>query len=408
MPQSQLNIMTSGHVDHGKSTLVHALTGRFPDTHSEEIKRGITIKLGYADATFRKCEKCASPYNYTIEKKCPNCGSDTIQTRQVSFVDAPGHETLMATAVAASSIVDGALFIIAANELCPQPQTLEHLLVLQAVGIKNVVIAQTKVDLVTKEQAVVNYNQIKELLKSTPYDKSPIVPISAVTGTNLSALIYAIETTIPTPVRDETVAPLMMVARSFDVNKPGTKIKELAGGVLGGAIVKGTLKVGDSIEIMPGLLIVKKEKENYKPITTKITSLNANGKLDSAKPGGLIGVGTLLDPAYTRADALVGSVVGLPGSLSPLINECNAELKPIVRAGGVKFSEGFVEMEPLVLGIGTATTVGFVMGKAKGGKGKHVFVLKLKKPVSAKVGDIMAVLRKSGNRWHFYGTAKVT
>jgi translation initiation factor 2 subunit 3 len=398
--------MTSGHVDHGKSTLVHALTGHFPDTHSEEIKRGITIKLGYADAIFRKCPKCPAPTNYTVKDKCPNCGTATEIARQVSFVDAPGHETLMATMVAASSIVDGAIFIVAANEVCPQPQTLEHLLVLQAVGIKNVVIAQTKVDLVTKEQAVANYKQIKDLVKGTPYQDAPIVPISAVTGTNLSALIYTIEQAIPTPVRDNDADPLMYVARSFDINKPGTPVGKLSGGVMGGAIVRGTLREGDEVQILPGILTIKKEKESYKPLTTKIVSLNAGGKVAQAHSGGLIGVGTLLDPAFSRADSLVGSVLGKPGTLPPVITECAAELRPIARTS-TKFSEGFVENEALVLGVGTATTVGFASGKAKGVKSKSAYLLKLKKPVCAKAGDVMAVLRRSGNRWHFYGTAKV-
>ncbi len=260
--------MTAGHVDHGKSTLVHALTGKFPDTHSEEIKRGITIKLGYADTVIRQCQQCKSPNNFTTKEKCPACGNATVEARRISLLDAPGHETLMATVVAASSIVDGAIFVIAANEPCPQPQTLEHMLVLQASGVKNLIIAQTKLDLVTKEAALANRAQIKELVKGTPFEHAPIVPISAVTGTNIGALLYTIQQHVPTPTRNNDADPIMLVARSFDINKPGTPVSKLEGGVLGGAIVQGTFKPGDEVEILPGILVVKKEKDYYKPITS--------------------------------------------------------------------------------------------------------------------------------------------
>ncbi len=396
--------MTSGHVDHGKSTLVWSLTGIFPDTHSEEIKRGITIKLGYADLLIRECPKCAAPNNFTAKEKCPACTSETKPARRISLLDAPGHETLMATVVAASSVVDGALFIVAANEECPQPQTMEHLMVLEAAGVKKIIVVQTKVDLVEKPQAAKNHKQIIDLLKGSAFEGSPIIPVSAINGTNLDVLLYAIQTLILTPVRDEAAQPLMYIARSFDINVPGTKPTKIGGGVLGGSIVRGILSEGDDIEILPGYLEVRKERETYKPIRTKITSLNAGGAAKQARPGGLVGVGTSLDPALTRADALVGNVIGRPGTLPPVVNSCNLEITPMKRQMA-KFSEGFVENEPLVLGIGTATTVGFVLGKVKGNR-KAVEV-KLKKPVCAKAGDTFAILRRTNSRWHFYGTAKV-
>jgi translation initiation factor 2 subunit 3 len=95
--QAEISIGMIGHVDHGKSTLTEALTGKFPDTHSEEIRRGISIRLGYAETEFRECPDCTSPDKYTTQKKCPKCGKETILLRRVAFVDAPGHEVLMAT-----------------------------------------------------------------------------------------------------------------------------------------------------------------------------------------------------------------------------------------------------------------------------------------------------------------------
>ncbi|MCK5721180.1 MAG: translation initiation factor IF-2 subunit gamma, partial [Gammaproteobacteria bacterium] len=105
-----------GHVDHGKTTLVSALSGIWTDTHSEEMKRGISIRLGYADTTFMKCPDCPAPQCYTVAKKCEHCGAKTEDSRTISFVDAPGHETLMATMLSGAAIMDGAVLVIAANE----------------------------------------------------------------------------------------------------------------------------------------------------------------------------------------------------------------------------------------------------------------------------------------------------
>ncbi|MDP3741726.1 MAG: GTP-binding protein, partial [Candidatus Micrarchaeota archaeon] len=188
--QPELNIGVVGHVDHGKTSLVYNLTGVLTDTHSEEKKRGITIKLGYADAIIYKCTKCSE---YGTVETCKKCGAKAgQQVKKISFLDAPGHETLMATVIAASSIMDGGLFVISAAEKCPQPQTIEHLMVLEASGIKNIVIAQNKVDLVTKEQAKLNYKEIKQFIKGSLFENCPIIPVSASTGLNTGFLLQAL------------------------------------------------------------------------------------------------------------------------------------------------------------------------------------------------------------------------
>ena len=143
--QAEINIGMVGHVDHGKTTLTKALTSKWTDTHSEELKRGISIRLGYADQTFRKCPKCSKPQCYTISKKCPICNTDTEILRKVSFVDAPGHETLMTTMLSGAALMDGAVLVIAANEKCPQPQTTEHLIAFKLGGVKNIIVAQNKI-----------------------------------------------------------------------------------------------------------------------------------------------------------------------------------------------------------------------------------------------------------------------
>ncbi|MFH1200354.1 MAG: translation initiation factor IF-2 subunit gamma [Candidatus Micrarchaeota archaeon] len=402
MPQATVNIGTIGHVDHGKTTLVSAITGKWTDTHSEEQKRGITIQLGFADVTFYKCAKCPEPFNYSSTAKCPHCGGEATAERRISFIDSPGHETLMATVIAASSIMDGALFVIAANEKCPQPQTIEHLAVLEAAGIRKVVVAQTKIDLIEKAKAAENYESIRAFLQGSAYEDAPIIPTSINSPKAISALISALQEHIPTPQR-KTGEPLrMLVARSFDVNKPGSAIAKIVGGVVGGSIVFGEIAVGDEIEIAPGLLKKKKDREEYERLKTKVTALHADkDKLQSAGPGGLIAVATALDPALTRANALVGNTVGKAGTLAPNRTEIDVEITALKRTVEV-FSAAPGINEPLVLGIGTNTTVGFVTERKK-----KNYMLKLKKPVCANAGETLAVMRRANNRWHLYGTAKI-
>src|SRR5262245_36151690 len=196
--QPSVNIGTAGHVDHGKTTLVEAITGVWTSGHSEELRRGITIKVGYADAAFYKCPVCQPPSCYSTQNKCNNCGGVAELTRVVSFVDSPGHESLMANMLSGAALMDGAILVVAANEKVPQPQTREHFLALQILGIKQIVLVQNKVDLVTYQASMDNYEQIKDFKGNFAPD-APVVPISAQHKLNIDALIGAIEDTIKTP-----------------------------------------------------------------------------------------------------------------------------------------------------------------------------------------------------------------
>jgi len=299
--QPCVNIGTAGHVDHGKTTLIQALTGNWTSVHSQELKRGITIRVGYSDAAFYKCKDCESPLGYSTEPKCHNCGKESELSRVISFVDSPGHESLMANMLSGSALMDGALLLVAANSKVPQPQTKEHLLALQILGIKQIVIVQNKVDLISHQDALSNYSEITKFVKGTKASSSPIIPISAQSSLNMDALIGAIEETIETPVRDESSDTVMHVLRSFDINKPGTKIKNLKGGVIGGSITQGKLSVGDEIEIKPGLINPK--KKSYQSIQTEIVSLGTGaGIVDEVKSGGLVAIGTKLDPSLSTSD----------------------------------------------------------------------------------------------------------
>jgi translation initiation factor 2 subunit 3 len=382
----EVNIGTLGHVDHGKSTLVQALTGKWTAVHSEELKRGITIKLGYADATVYKCGKCNM---FCTNVSCPKCFEKCEPIRTLSFVDAPGHETLMATVLSGASLMDGILFVIAANDKCPQPQAKEHLMVLNIVGIKNIIIVQTKIDLVTKEQVLENYKQIKDFVKGTVAENAPIIPVSSEKGVNIDSLIEAIQTYLPTPERNLSKPPKMLVVRSFDINKPGTEIENLNGGILGGALIQGELKIGDEIEVRPGLKI----KEVWTPLKTKITGLQKAGKnLEAVGAGGLLGVKTELDNSLTKADSLTGSVAG-------------KDLPPILNKLSIKFNifnteevEPLRMAEQLMVNAGTARTLGIVKTIKK-----DRCELELRLPVCADKGDRVVLARRIMEKWKLIG-----
>jgi translation initiation factor 2 subunit 3 len=382
-----------GHVDHGKTSLTRALTGKWTDTHSEELKRGITIKIGYADTAFYK----NNGGDYATEAQAEKEKGKWEIARTVSFLDAPGHETLMTTTIAASSILDGAVLVIAANEKCPQPQTEEHLMVLDILGIKNVVVVQNKIDLVTKEKAIENYNQIREFLKGSTAQHAPIVPISANYNANIDKLIEAIEKTIPTPKRDPSLPARMYVARSFDVNKPGSPISKLKGGVLGGSLIQGAIKVGDELEMLPGIARKTKEKETVEPLVLRVSALMAGSTpVEEAKPGGLIGIATGLDPSVAKSDHLAGNMLGKKGTLPPVLFDIELEYTLLKREG---FDNPALKMgEPIVVSAGTATSVGAIM-KLKGGS----LFLKLKRPICAQKKSKVAITRRLGNRWRLSG-----
>jgi len=232
--QSEINIGTLGHVDHGKTTLVQALTGVWASRHSEELRRGITIKLGYADVIFYKCERCPPPACYGIDPQCKGCGGPAVPLRKVSFVDAPGHEVLMTTMLSGAAVMDAAIFVIGADEACPQPQTREHLLAARTMGIKHMIVVQNKIDLVSRERAIQSYQEIRAFLSGTEYADVSIIPVSAQRRINIDLLIEAIQTQMPTPERDTSLNPLAFTIRTFDVNRPGTSVSDLKGGVLGG------------------------------------------------------------------------------------------------------------------------------------------------------------------------------
>lgn len=400
--QPEVNIGLVGHVDHGKTTLTKALSGKWTDTHSEEVKRGITIRLGYADTFIKECTKCKDSQKYTTQDTCSNCGGQVKKIRKISLVDAPGHESLMATMLSGASMMDGALLLISANETCPQPQTREHLSALEISGIKNIIIVQNKIDSVSIDRAQRNYQEIQNFVKGTVAQNSPIIPISALHNVNIDMLLEKIQEIIPTPERNPKDEPIMHVARSFDINKPGSQSDVLVGGILGGALIQGKFKIGDKIEIRPGRKIEHGGKIIYKPIETEILSLQSGSDFfDELTPGGSMAIMTKLDPSIVKSDMLTGSVVGHPGNLPEVIDKLTLKTDLLERVVGAQEEltvEPIRKLEPLMLNINSAATVGIVTDLSKN---KVSCTLKL--PICAQIGDRVTISRRVGQRFRLIG-----
>ncbi|MED6305714.1 MAG: translation initiation factor IF-2 subunit gamma [Candidatus Thermoplasmatota archaeon] len=397
-PQAEINIGMVGHVDHGKTTLTQALTGKWTDQHSEEMKRGISIKLGYADADFYRISMKKGREYYTSEPDRKEYkGGKLEHLRTVSFVDAPGHETLMAVMLSGAAIMDAAILIIAANEKCPQPQTREHLSALEVMGFDKFIVVQNKIDVCSRERAMESYEEIKQFLKGSRLENSPIIPVSAHHNRNIDLLIQTIEYTFPTPQKDLKNDFQMNVARSFDINKPGTFPKNIKGGVLGGTISSGQIKIGDKLEIRPG----RNTKKGLEPINAKVESLHSGIARKNLGPGGLVAIGTSLDPSITKSDALLGNVIGKPGSLPPVWERLKVKATLLDRVVGTKNIQDVEELktkEPLVITAGTRTTVGIPV-TVKG----NTVDMKLSIPVCAPVGQRIALSRQVDGKWHLIG-----
>jgi len=435
--QATINIGTIGHVSHGKTTVVRAISGINTIKSSEEMKNNITMKLGYANTKIYKCPRCPEPTCYKSfgsgaddqiqclnevadpenpEKKA-ECGKVMQLLRHISFVDCPGHDNLMAIMLTGAAVMDAALLLIAGNMTCPQPQTSEHLAAVDIMNLNRIIILQNKIDLVFNREgeAMRNYNEITNFIKGTKAEKSPIIPISAQFKYNVDVVLQYLATYIPIPVRDLTSSPRFMIVRSFDVNKPGCPIDKLTGGVAGGSILCGVMRVGDEIEIRPGIWSKNPETNeiSYTPIISTVVGLRTeeNGLL-YAIPGGLISVGLKIDPYLTKRDALVGNLMGHKGQLPDIYVTLQIKYSLLRRLIGVKTESSsntnevqrIGKEETLMINVGTTSMGGKVTGV---NSQEGVIKVELTKGVCTSIGDKVALSRRINNKFRLIGWGEV-
>ena len=296
-------IGTAGHVDHGKSTLVKALTGIDPDRLLEEKERGMTIDLGFAWL------------------KLPG-------GREVSIVDVPGHESFIKNMLAGVGGIDAALLVVAADEGI-MPQTREHLAILDLLGVQRGVVALTKADLVDEEWLELVREEVTDLLKSTTLAGSMLLPVSAQTGQGLPELLQALERLLDEgEARQNIGRPRLPIDRVFTLTGFGT--------IVTGTLLDGRFVVGQEVDLLPG------------GIKTRIRSLQMHKQqVEVAYPGSRVAMNL---PNVQRTALERGNVVALPGQMrTTMLCDAHMQLladaaRPLVHNAQVEFYSGAQEI----------------------------------------------------------------
>jgi len=441
--QATLNIGCIGHVAHGKSSLVRQLTGVKTQKHKDELERNITIRLGYANAKLFECETPGCPEELRYAWR-PSSFKHMRLTqhdwtyhlvRHVSFVDCPGHEALMQNMISGAAVMDAAILLVAANEPCPAAQTMEHLSAVSCLGLEHIVTIQNKVDLVSAAEAEEHFEAVETFIEGTAAAARGVTPICAQLGHNLGA-VCALIAALPRPDRRVGAPAHMHLVRSFDVNRPGTDVHALRGGVAGGALTCGVLTIGDEVELRPGILGRTPNGEvTCTPLRTRVESLFSEGTaLQQAFPGGLIGVGTALDAWLAKEDRLKGLVLGQVGTLPPIFCEitvktslmrraarneiAGTEEKAKAKAATTAAMERRPQMadpdpkaekaerlrsdEELLISVGASSCAGRVRA-AKSGRAR----IELDTPICAALGDTVALSRRRDGKWRLIGRADI-
>jgi translation initiation factor 2 subunit 3 len=415
--QATINIAMLGHVAHGKSSVVRGLTGVDTVRFRHEKERNLSIKLGYANAKIYKCDdptldspSCYASFGSATPDVFPRkAGGNWMLQRHISFVDCPGHDILTATMLSGLHIVDAAMLVVAGNEAFPQPQAAEHLAAAQIARLKQVLVLQNKVELVKEDRAKEQAARIRGYVAGSSLAMAPILPICAVSRFNLD-LVCEYLCSLPLPSRDFVSSPVMSLIRSFDVNRPGADWTELKGGVVGGTLLQGVLRLGDEVEIRPGLVTKGKDGSwTASPIRTKILSLfSEENRLQYAVPGGLVGVGTGVDPAHSRGDRLAGHVLGIPGDLPDVLAELDLNFYLLNRILGAKTEQ---DSRVSSLKIGEILMLN-IDSKAVGGRvlnlsGTDLASVSLTSPVCASLGSKVSISRRVDKQWRLVGWGRV-
>lgn len=336
--QPIINLGFLGSVSDGKSTAVYQLTGTKTQKHSSELKRNITIKPGYANMKIFKDSdnnyySSNSTKNSYVNDKEENCEL----VHHLSFVDCPGHHQLILTMLGSIDLMQGAVVVVSAAEpISKKPQLIQHLAAAKLAGLENIIICFNKLDLIPIETAIERKEELDMLLERLEIEPRVIIPTCFSKGIGVNNLLkYIMEIFCPSDIISQEKVQFR-TTRSFDVNKPGTSWDKMTGGILGGSLITGKLKVGDNLEIRPGIIGKdSKGKVICTPLKTKLLSIQTDREtVTDILPGGLMGLGTDIDPYYCRNDTLAGNIIGIEGTLPSVYTNINVTYNSTSDFGG--------------------------------------------------------------------------
>ncbi len=391
MNQPTLNVGVIGSVGHGKTQLIKALTGQDTIKFKKEREQNITIKLGYAETKI---------YNLDDDYYTTNMPKEAKLIKWISFVDCPGHHAYMSTMLSGISVFDAVIILVAVNEIFPSPQFIQHLNALHIVSNKidknNIIIVQNKIDLVDEYTSRKNYYDIKNYISKTAFENSPIIPVCAIKKSGMSTLCKYISQ-FNDPFSSKNNMQYMYIIRSFKVKEEEEK-KE--GGVIGGSIINGTFKVGQTISIRPGLL--NNTTNKYEFLQTKITNIQVSDKkLTYATKGGLIALQTTLDSLFTKQNNLVGQVAVIDGF--------EDEKFKVFKKLSIKYQlfDNMVNIpfeidEKVIISVGSNRLYAIVY-ECK----KNKIKIKLSEPIYASVDDIVSISKLISNMYVLYAYSMV-
>ena len=308
-------IGTLGSVADGKSTAVEQLTGFKTQKHSSEKERNITIKTGYRNLRIVRSE--GSLKTVKLKKKRMERFNENDLVNHLSILDSPGHHSLIITMLSNIELVSGVIVVIAANDpIDKKPQLIEHLYAAKLSNLP-IIICHNKLDLIDKNKAIERYQELVDYLNELEIHPKSIIPTSLSLGYGIDNLIS--EVLEHFQFEDKSLKKVIFKTnRSFDINKSmlfNNDFDLYKGGVLGGCLINGKIKVGDKIVISPGYI---DENKNYHRLKSEILSLRTDENiLEEAYPGALIGIGTEIDPILCKDNGMQGQTITLEGDELP-------------------------------------------------------------------------------------------
>lgn len=386
--QPIVNIGMLGSVSDGKSTTVHSLSGVKTQRHSSEMKRNITIKPGYANMKIYKDED-----GYNVKES-----GEVVH--HISFIDCPGHYQLIVTMMSNIKLMDGIILVVSAAEpIEKKPQLLQHIAAIRLSKIKNVIVLLNKLDLVTKKVAMERYNALVNVLTQNDIEPKRIIPVCMNHMIGVDMVLESIMEFMPPREREIDVDPLFMASRSFDVNHPNVPYTDIVGGVVGGSVLRGQFKVGDMIEICPGIITNKNGTVEWEPHHTTITSIKSDTTdLQNALPGGLIGIGTDIDPYYCKNDMMAGQMIGLKGKMPPTVLSITIQFEKI------DFDYDWEPKLGSYITVITGTYCGD--GKIIDYNDDDILTITLQKPVCIDKDNMIILCEKTRDAFHIVGCGR--